>query len=126
VPIGAGTTFGPTGSQLAIDALGYLHANCGHCHNPDGQAGQINNQTLRLDAVSKAVELEPGWTTTVGVLVQGFGAGGTVRIDPMKPDNSAVLLRMSRRGSGQMPPIATKVVDTTGVTAVTSWDNALP
>lgn len=117
---------GPTGDATAIAALGYLHANCGHCHNPNGLAAAANNQTLRLDAAAKPVEQEPGWVTTVGVAVQGNGLGAHVRIDPQQPTNSAVLARMSVRGAGQMPPIATHATDPDGLAAITAWIEALP
>lgn len=125
IPVPATTTFGPTGDPTAVAALGYLHGNCGHCHNPNGLAGAINNQTLRLDAAAKPVDQEPGWLTTVNVTVTGNGLGATKRIDPMQPTNSAVIKRMSVRGTGQMPLIATKLVDPDGVATVTAWDNSL-
>ena len=119
------TAFGPTGAATSIAAVGYLHANCGHCHNPNGIAGTINNQTLRLDATAKPVEMEPGWLTTVNVAVQGNGLGATLRIAPMQPTNSAVVKRMSVRGAGQMPLIATETVDQNGVDAVVTWVGTL-
>ena len=121
VPIGAGTTFGPTGATTTVAALGYLHANCGHCHNPSGAAGTINNMTLRLDAASKAADLEPGYLTTVNVNVTGNGLGATKRIELLNSANSAVFKRMSVRGAGQMPLIATETVDPTGVAALASF-----
>ena len=44
----------------------------------------------------------------------------------MAPANSAVVKRMSLRGGGQLPPLATKAVDDTGVAVVTTWVNSLP
>ncbi|HEY0189601.1 MAG TPA: hypothetical protein VGC42_00670 [Kofleriaceae bacterium] len=115
------TTLGPTGATAAVNALGYLHGNCGHCHNPGGFAAQFNNQTLRLDTASKPADQEPGWQTTVGVAVQGRGLGATQRVAPGSPDNSAIIRRMSIRGDGQMPFIGTNTVDATGVAAVRTW-----
>lgn len=118
-PVPAG--LGPTGSAAAVNALGYLHGNCGHCHNPTGFAAQFNNQTLRLDTASKAADQEPGWTTTVGVAVQGRGLGASRRVDPGNPDNTAILRRMAIRGDGQMPFVGTNTVDATGLAAVRAW-----
>src|SRR5262245_3155819 len=43
-PPPAGTKF-----QAPNAALGYLHANCGHCHNPNGSAWPDSHMILRLD-----------------------------------------------------------------------------
>ena len=126
IPIAAGTMFGPTGTPAQVDALGYLHGNCGHCHNPGGYAAGTNNMSLRLDALAKAATSEPGWLTTVGVTVQGNGAGAGKRIDPMNPQNSAVVRRMSVRGNyDQMPLVGSEVVHSAGVSTVTSWVNTI-
>ena len=119
-------TFGPTGSATEVGALGYLHANCGHCHNPGGYAASANNMTLRLDAAPKMATSEPGYLTTVNVTVQGNGAGAGKRIDPMNPNNSAIVRRMSVRGNyDQMPLIGSEVVHAAGVSTVTSWVNSI-
>jgi len=125
VPIPAGTTFGPTGATATVEALGYLHGNCGHCHNPNGIAGSFINMNLKLHAASTAATQEPGYLTTVNANVQFNGAGATKRVEPMNPANSAVLKRLSIRGTNQMPLIATETVDATGVTTVTTWINSL-
>ena len=125
VPI-ANPAFGPIGTATEVAALGYLHANCGHCHNPGGYAATANNRTLRLDAAPKMATAEPGFTTTVNVTVQGNGAGAGKRIDPMNPNNSAIVRRMSVRGNyDQMPLIGSEIVHTAGVSTVTSWVNSI-
>ena len=122
----ANPAFGPTGTATEVAALGYLHANCGHCHNPGGYAATANNMTLRLDAAPKMATAEPGFTTTVNVTVQGNGAGAGKRIDPMNPNNSAIVRRMSVRGNyDQMPLIGSEIVHTAGVSTVTSWVNSI-
>lgn len=125
VPIAPGETFGPTGDAETVAALGYLHGNCSHCHNPNGVAGGFIDMNLRLQASSTPATQEPGYLTTVNADVQVNGLGATLRIDPMNPANSAVLKRLSIRGSGQMPLIATEAVDPAGVDLVTTWINAL-
>ncbi|CAN5796357.1 hypothetical protein BH11MYX2_BH11MYX2_10450 [soil metagenome] len=125
VPIPDGTQCGPTGDPKAVAALTYLHANCGHCHQPGGYASTVNNQYLQLASDSRAANTEPGWISTVGVSVQGDGEGAGKRIDPGNPMNSAIIRRMSLRGSGQMPLIATEVVHAAGVQTVTDWVNTI-
>jgi hypothetical protein len=121
VPIGS-PNFGPTGNATEVAALGYLHANCGHCHNPSGYAVVANNMNVRLDAASKPATSEPGYLTTVNVTVQGNGAGAGKRIAPGNPSNSAIVRRMSVRGNyDQMPLIGSENVHSAGVSTVTSW-----
>lgn len=125
VPIGS-PAFGPTGNATEVAALGYLHANCGHCHNPGGYAATANNMSLRLDAAPKAATSEPGYLTTVNITVQGNGAGAGKRIAPSDPSNSAIVRRMSVRGNyDQMPLIGSEIVHDAGVSTVTSWVNSI-
>jgi mono/diheme cytochrome c family protein len=45
-----------------------------------------------------------------------------VRVAPGLPDASAIVARMSTRGTDdQMPPLATEFVDPDGVAAVRAW-----
>lgn len=127
LPIPADTQIGPVGTAETVAALGYLHGNCGHCHNPMGIAGAFIDMNLRLGAAATPAEEANGYATTVHAAVQFNGDGATVRIDPMNPDNSAILRRMSVRGpnTAQMPLIATEVVDPTGVATITDWINSL-
>lgn len=121
VPI-ADPAFGPTGTATEVAALGYLHANCGHCHNPGGYAAIANDMTLRLDAAPKAATSEPGYLTTVNVAVQGNGAGAGLRVAPGSPSGSAIVRRMSVRGTyDQMPLLGSEIVHTDGVSTVTAW-----
>jgi hypothetical protein len=127
VPIAAGTTFGPTGDPDTIAALGYLHGNCGHCHNPRGIAGAFIDMNLQLASANTPAELATGYVTTVGVAVQFNGGGATQRIAPQDPANSAILRRISVRGinTAQMPLLATEVVDQDGIAMLTAWVESL-
>jgi hypothetical protein len=104
-------------------ALGYLHANCGHCHNPDGSAWVDSHMILRLDVAEHDATTTQIYQTTVGVpLEQWIGRGYTTRIIAGDPDNSAVFVRMSSRVANvQMPPIATELTDPTGMDLVRTW-----
>jgi len=46
-------------------------------------------------------------------------------IKPGDPENSVVFLRMSRRGTGQMPPLSTNVVDQKSVEMLREWITSL-
>lgn len=108
-------------------ALGYLHANCGHCHNPNGGAWSNSSMVLRLAASETSATANQIVVTTVGVpLQQWLGHGFTTRIVAGDPDNSAVLYRMTQRAVNmQMPPIATEVSDPTGIALVRTWIESL-
>ena len=125
-PVGA--DFSPPGAPEVKAALGYLHANCGHCHNPHGSARPDVDLMLRLDVAARTPEATATYRTAIGVPLQFFHGGGlTTRIVPGDQAASAVTYRMSMRGMGvQMPPIATEHVDTAGLAAVTAWIAALP
>lgn len=124
------------GTAVQQAALGYLHGNCGSCHNPSQQlgAGLPNDNTplmLRLAVGQTVYEETDIVTSSVGVIVgSGMAAiTGKPRIDPMAPTNSALLLRMEDRGTAlQMPPLVTrssKLADPMGVSAVTAWVDSL-
>ena len=50
-----------------------------------------------------------------------------MRVAPGQPDQSAVIARMSARGDmNQMPPLATEIVDATGLDAIRQWIAGLP
>ena len=109
------------------DALGYLHANCGHCHN--GQALKLNTQSkLRLRLlVGQTVEQTGAYTTTVGTVMRHELDGGiTDVVVKGDPDRSGLWLRMNQRGYYGMPPAGTQLVDDVGVATVRQWITEWP
>ena len=114
------------GDALASQALGYLHANCGNCHNPRGI--EFNNPfNLRLSVNDKSVEDTGAWKTGVRVPVEKFVSPGVEsRIVPGNPDGSCIVHRMTIRGTTeQMPPIASKVSDAKGLSIIREWVESL-
>jgi hypothetical protein len=126
VPPASAVDFTVPGDATARAALGYLHANCGHCHNPFGYVN-FQNMTLRLDGADRTVDATTTYRTTVGVALRDFGYPGyTYRIVAGHPEESAIILRMSHRGDRvAMPPIATELMDPTGIQGVTDWISTL-
>jgi hypothetical protein len=108
-------------------ALGYLHANCGHCHNENGSAWASSQMVLRLSVDERVAATTTIAETTIGVpLQQWVGHGFTNRIVAGDPDNSALLYRMTQRTQNmQMPPIATEVSDPIGIDLVRQWIQSL-
>ena len=115
---------GPT-AEVTRAALGYLHANCGQCHGGVVPQAGFN---MFVDIGLANVDDTGVWMTGVGqtsIWADPDMPGPLMRIAPGDPMGSSVHRRMSRRGDGQMPPIASEVVDMAGVMAVDAWITAL-
>jgi mono/diheme cytochrome c family protein len=117
------TPFVPPGDAASAAALGYLHGNCAHCHNPGGSARPDSDMDLRLSITDVAPAETAAHRTAVGRPVQSFvDSLHRVRVAPGDPENSALLARMAVRGStAQMPPLASEIVDEAGVALVRAW-----
>ncbi len=112
------------GDADAQAALGYMHANCGHCHG--GVAPQVG-LGLWVNVADESVEDTAVWRTAVGVPSAWRMGGATQRIAPGDADGSTMIFRMNARGRAvQMPPIATEIVHPEGVEVLTRWVNGLP
>jgi hypothetical protein len=111
-------------------ALGYLHANCGSCHNPRSVEYRSVDIELWLSANALgALEETPAYRTTVGVRRQALGAGSALpplRISAGNPAASAVYARMASRDPNvQMPPLGTLLVDAEGLEKIGAWIGSL-
>jgi hypothetical protein len=104
-------------------ALGYLHANCGHCHNEHGTAWPDTQMVLRSVVADSGLDVSAVTRSLLNVPLEYWRGGAiTVRVSPGQPDQSAIVARMSTRGTDdQMPPLATEVVDSTGLQTVRQW-----
>jgi hypothetical protein len=103
-------------------ALGYLHGNCGHCHNDQGP---LKNVGLFLRHAWGAA-VQPAVASTVGHPVKKAAPGqspeAVLRIEPRQPERSGLLQRVaSRYPALQMPPLGTDLVDREAVEAIRRW-----
>jgi hypothetical protein len=103
-------------------ALGYLHANCGTCHNPAGPLA-----SLGLDLETRVAPGRRG-SPSAGALAceSRFHCAelgdGAYRVRPGASQRSVLLGRLSSRDpSVQMPPLGTRVVDRDAVSLVGAW-----
>jgi hypothetical protein len=125
-PVGAGAPYFPLpGSAAEQGALGYLHANCGGCHNPRSEvflAGDaLMNLRLMVGQIA-TVQGSPAYTTTVCQDMQKPIVGADQIIVPGTPETSAMFLRMNQRNTDdQMPQLGTELIDTTGLETVRAW-----
>ena len=127
-PPAAGSHYAPPGDTTSAAALGYLHANCGHCHNPRGTSWPDTQMVLRLDVDSSSLEDTRLFRSVVGQALQYYRADpGTLRVVPGDPAASALVQRMQVRGpKEQMPPLATEEIDSEGLDIVRRWIANLP
>jgi mono/diheme cytochrome c family protein len=113
------------GDAAAQAGLGYLHANCGNCHNDNADIPKIAMRLwLTVDDLG-TVEETPVYQTAVGVAPARVIVDVTSIIEPGDVDASAVHVRMNDRGPIGMPPLASEDVDSAGVATVDAWINAL-
>lgn len=106
-------------APLADRALAYLVANCAHCHTNAGGGnsrmemvfGTPNDRLMMIDT-------EPQHDR--------FGIANARVISPGQPDQSVMMHRLSLRGKGQMPPLASAIVDQQGIHLIRQWIQALP
>ena len=111
--------------DLSLRARSYLHSNCAQCHV---EAGGGNAQmelefTTPLDK-TRLVDVKP--------VHDSFGVKDAALVVPGHPERSILLKRIAHRDKGQMPPLATRIVDQPAVQLMTEWiaqlgaENRLP
>jgi hypothetical protein len=106
-------------------ALGYLHGNCGHCHNADGPLAVLElNLSQRVgaepDAVTRSLVDVPSQISIAGAPV------GTPRLARGHFPRSAIAVRMrSRDPLQQMPPLGTSRIDAEALALLAGWADGL-
>jgi hypothetical protein len=103
-------------------ALGYLHGNCGHCHNPQGP---LQNVGLFLRQAAGA-SVSPAIASAVGQPVRkpapGQSPEAVLRIEPGHPERSGIMQRISSRSPAlQMPPLGTALTDKEAIALIERW-----
>ena len=139
------------GDATAKAALGYLHGNCGNCHNEGSKPYGIGSdvdlwahadllstvETTRayLSMVCATWKKENPITTCPTGMATGTPKHSELtqlkRITPGNASMSAIHELMSLRESTamamrQMPPVGSEVADNAGLKAVADWINKLP
>jgi hypothetical protein len=126
-PSGREPYFPLPGEPRAQAALGYLHANCGHCHNPASDVFALVPRIFKLDVTRLATVADtPTYETAVNQVPSIEIPNGWYVIDPGDPAHSEMFLRFTSSDPDvRMPPIATDVIDPTGRAALSAWITAL-
>ena len=101
-------------ADLDKRARSYLHANCAICHvEAGGGNSAVDFEFTTPPQKMKAIDVPPQHDT--------FGLGDARIIAPGDPARSVLLQRVARRGTGQMPPLATFVPDAEAVKLLQAW-----
>jgi glucose/arabinose dehydrogenase len=105
--------------EVAARARSYLHSNCAQCHVAAGGGNaQIDlAYNTPLDNM-KVIDLAP--------LHHKYDLTDPRIIAPGHPERSVLLHRIAIRGPGQMPQLATAVVDERAVDVLRRWIAGLP
>jgi hypothetical protein len=143
------------GDEPTKKALGYLHANCGICHNNFSKVygtasldlwthlDQLQTVQQTRAYLSMVCDQWPGpglgaRNNPITMCEAGHATGAPSesslskpkRVEPHNPMNSSIhdlmALRSTDEAQGQMPPIGTEVVDATGLAAIDVWITSLP
>ena len=113
----------PAGDAVSAAAFGYLHANCGHCHNPDSAIHDAVPIVLRLPVAGLATwATTPTYLTTVDRPLGASAPGATAVVEPGVPATSALYIRFTSTSMAlQMPKLGREVVDPAGGEAIRAW-----
>jgi hypothetical protein len=106
----------PSDTTQPLDkrARAYLHANCSMCHRPNGPGQGPEDFRYSLPGLSiGAINVIPTQSD--------FGIPGARLILPGKPEKSIVSHRIGTLELGRMPPLATAMVDVSGLSLVNQW-----
>lgn len=113
--------------DLERAAFGYLHSNCGGCHNPRSEVSSQTPVILRQDVTNLATwENTQPYLTTVDVFPLTGSPGVDLVVHRGSPAQSAIYYRMTNNGGQRMPPVGRETVDPVGSEAVRAWIAALP
>ncbi|MFT4550633.1 MAG: putative repeat protein (TIGR03806 family) [Verrucomicrobiales bacterium] len=102
-------------ASIEFRARSYLQANCAQCHDGSGVVNWDARLRTPLDLTG----------IIGGALNDSAGDPDNRVIAPGDRAHSMLLTRISTRGSGKMPPIASHLVDPDGVALITSWVDSL-
>ncbi len=103
---------------LELRVRSYLHANCAVCHVEAGGG----NSRMQLDFITPRDRMA---ILDAKPQHQSFHLADPRVIAPGDPDRSVMLQRLSRRGPGQMPPLASTIVDEKAVALMREWIKSL-
>jgi hypothetical protein len=115
----------PPGDRLTQQVLGYLNANCGHCHNDRHPLARDELLRLALPLGIDRAEETPLYRTGVCATSLHEIDGTSHIVLPGSPQASQLFVRMQLRGDVQMPPLATERPDDDALELLAKWIDSL-
>ncbi len=124
------------GSPEQERAVGYLHANCGHCHNEYAKQANLGLELwAKVDGVQSWTDTT-AYASTVNLETQTPDKPDNeppIRVVPGDPDSSALYWRMIQppvfpavpKGGVHMPLIGTEVTHDEGVAMIRAWISSM-
>ena len=116
------------GNTMQQKVLGYLHANCGNCHNPLGHASEqeADHLTMRHKLSFDSFEKTDVYKTAVNQITQNFTIVPYIvmgaKHEEMALYNSALYVRMNSHDEEyRMPMLAREVVDQEALQLMQQW-----
>jgi glucose/arabinose dehydrogenase len=106
------------GAPLVARVKSYLHVNCSICHVKEGGG----NARLELDLATTFDKM--GLIGEVP-MHDRFGITDARLVAPGSAERSVLYQRVSRRGTGQMPPLVSTEVDQKAVKQIAEWIRGL-
>jgi len=125
-----GSYFPLPGNATEKTALGYLHANCGHCHNPNSKVYMDIGVVMQLgETVGTLGSLATTTVYTTAVDQNGTlpQMGITKLVAKGQPDQSLMIFRYETTNPAlHMPLIGTEIMDVMGQTILRDWITNIP
>jgi hypothetical protein len=106
-------------------ALGYLHANCGICHNRQGPMAGLGLDLLQ-DLSEGPASVERTRASALAVRALRPVGDAELRLVPGQPEHSVLFRRMGVRNPlDQMPPLGSQKPDREALALVERWIHSL-
>jgi uncharacterized repeat protein (TIGR03806 family) len=104
--------------SLTDRVASYLHTNCSHCHVKEG--GGNSQFTVAYPAEMKSMRL-----LDADPQHDRYGLLDAKLVAPGAPERSILLHRITQRGRGQMPPLASSLLDQRATELIRQWIESL-
>jgi hypothetical protein len=109
-------------SAVERAALGYLHGNCGHCHNAVGALTGIELALAQqADPAARSAERTVESLLGHSSRFRAHGSAATERIASSGGDSVLTLRMKSGNPLARMPPLGVQVIDEQGVALIERW-----
>ena len=108
-------------------ALGYLHGNCGHCHNRNGAEPRLPLDLVLAQAAMPTPETAASTDSLLRTRLRYRRPGAERLLVPGDPATSVLVRRLSSTDAvSRMPPLGTTVPDPLGIALIQRWIREMP